>query len=999
MLTSPAQAATDTPDRITVPSSSSVVKHLKKYPSGRYIVTLKDDPAATYAGGISGYAATKAAAGTQLDASSATVKKYRGYLKDKQKSLLSKVGAKALYSYTTALNGFAANLSSTEAARLAASSSVKAVTPNTLLKVQAEKSTAYLGLEGKNGVWSKLGGVTKAGKGVVVGVLDTGIAPENPSFAGSKLSTKTSSSTPYLSGSTVVYKKSDGKTFHSTEVTGEQWDASDYSTKIIGGHYYVDGFGQSNIGDASMGEYLSPRDGDGHGSHTSSTAAGNNGVAASVEGRDFGTISGVAPAAKISMYKVCWTGNDPTVTTDDGCATSDIVAAVDQAVTDGVDVINFSIGGGSATTVFSPSDQAFLNAAAAGVFVSAAGGNDGPGASTLDNAAPWETTVAASTIPDYEGTVELGNGQKYAGASLTVTAPVSGALTLAEANPAAGVDPTDANLCAPNSLGAAVAGTVVVCDRGVYDRVAKSAEVARAGGIGMVLVNVPGNADDVDNDFHSVPTVHIHSSAHDAIRAYAATAGATVTLVPDNVTSTQTPVPQIAGFSSHGPVLAAGSDVLKPDIAAPGVSILAATGNPQGGTPTYAFESGTSMATPHVAGLAALYFGVHPKASPMEIKSALMTTATNTVGEDGADTTDPFAQGAGEVHPASYLDPGLLYLAGVKDWLRYLVGTGDIAGSKKLTAIDGSDLNQASIAIGDFTGTQKVTRTVTAASSGAYRASVSVAGVKATVSPSTIVLRKGQSKTFTVTFTRTSAALDKWTSGFLTWKKVGSSTTVRSPIAIHPTTVSAPESVAGTGTTGSTKVTVTPGISGDIPIDAQGLAQGLVTPNETDPTAPYTDIATQGGSAAYVHHVLAGTTFARFDVTPDTEAGADLDLYVLYSATYSDNLDDYALVAQSATGSAGESVQLTDPDAGYYVTFVDYYSTPAAGVPYKDVAFLLNPATDVGSLTATPSTIHGTAGKPTSYELSWSGLDAGATFLGFVHYGDAESVTDVTVTT
>jgi hypothetical protein len=553
-------------------------------------------------------------------------------------------------------------------------------------------------------------------------------------------------------------------------------------------------------------------------------------------------------------------------------------------------------------------------------------------------------------------------------------------------------------------LGAAVSGTIVVCDRGVYDRVAKSAEVARAGGIGMVLVNVPLAADDVDNDFHSVPTVHIHSAAHDAIHAYAVTAGATATLVPDNVTGTATPVPQIAGFSSHGPVLAAGSDVLKPDIAAPGVSILAATANPQGGTPTYAFESGTSMATPHVAGLAALYFGVHPKASPSEIKSALMTTATNTVGEKGAAVTDPFAQGAGEVHPTSYLTPGLVYLAGVKDWLRYLVGTGDIAATKRLTAIDGSDLNQASIAIGDLVGTQRVTRTVTATSSGIYRASVSVAGVKAKVSPSTIVLRKGQSKTFTVTFTRTTAKLDAWTSGFLTWnrvgaKTVGAKTTVRSPIAIHPTTVKAPEAVTGTGTTGSTTVAITPGVTGTFPVTPLGLAEGIVTPNETDPSAPYTDVAVQNGSAAYLHHVLAGTTFARFDETPATDVGTDLDLYVLYSATYSDNLDDYALVAQSATSSASESVQLTDPDPGYYITYVDYFETPAAGTPYKDVAFLLNPATDVGSLTATPSTIKGVAGKTTSYTLSWSGLDAGATFLGFVHYGTAESVTDVTVTT
>src|SRR5690606_31047375 len=160
-------------------------------------------------------------------------------------------------------------------------------------------------------------------------------------------------------------------------------------------------------------------------------------------------------AAKIAAYKVCWSGQDPTVTTDDGCATSDLLAAIDAAVADGVDVISFSIGGGAAQTTVSATDQAFLGAAAAGIFVSAAAGNAGPGSSTLDNASPWITTVAASTIPSYEATVTLGDGTAMAGGSVTVdmtpgAPPLTGDLVLADSVKLPGV--SNANLCFANTL-------------------------------------------------------------------------------------------------------------------------------------------------------------------------------------------------------------------------------------------------------------------------------------------------------------------------------------------------------------------------------------------------------------------------------------------------------------------------------------------------------------------------------------------------------------------
>lgn len=997
-------------DAGTVPELGEVAAQAGKFAPGTYIVTLKDAPASTYTGGVSGYSATKPSAGKQLNAKTSAVQKYSDLLEGKQETLATKVGVTPLYNYTIGYNGFAAKLTGAEAARLAGSSNVASVIPNELLKMQerpdtgAQRSAEYLDISTPSGAWERVGGIEKAGKGVVVGVLDSGIAPENPSFAGAALGTTASSTKPWLNGNTVVFTKNDGNTFTSTRTTGVQFGNDDYNTKLIAAKYYVDGFDASTIGSVEQGEYLSARDGSGHGSHTASTAAGNSGVAATVSGREYGDITGVAPAAKIAAYKVCWSGQapDPFEDADDGCASADILAAIDQAIIDGVDVINFSIGGGSATSVYTATDAAFMNAAAAGIFVAASAGNSGPGASTLDHAAPWETTVAANTIPSYEATVVLGNGDEYAGASITVPATgekTEGELVLAESFPAEGASTADANLCIANKLSSEVAGKIVVCERGVNGRLEKSIEVARAGGIGMVLVNV--DAGDTVTDDHVIPSIHLDAPDREAIRAYAATEGATATFENGNLTGTATAVPQIAGFSSRGPALAAGSDVLKPDITAPGVSILAASANPESGQPEYEFMSGTSMSSPHIAGIAALYLGLRPLASPAEIKSAMMTSATDTVDATDAVVTDPLAQGAGQVAPAKFLTAGLIYENGLTDWKRYLVGTGE-ASFPGVTAIDPSNLNQASIAIGDLTGPQTVTRKVTAQTIGTYKATIKVPGIRTTVSPSTLTFTKaGETKTFTVTFERTTASLDTWKSGFLTWSKpTGVQRVVRSPIAIHPTSVLAPTEVSGEGTSGSTTVDVTTGANVDIPIDAQGLAQGILTPNAEDPTLPYTAIAIQGGEGDHPHEVIEGTTFARFDAAPTEEDPVtDLDLYLYYSPTPSTDLDDYQLYTYSATAAAAESIELTDPPVGYYYTVVDYYSTPEGGVPYTDIAYMLNPETNVGNLTAVPSTIDGAVGTETSYDLRWGGLAPDSFFLGFIYYGDTDYVTNLYVET
>ncbi|MDQ0644039.1 S8 family serine peptidase [Microbacterium murale] len=967
---------------------------------GHYIVMMKADPLATYEGDTKGLRGTKPAPGDQLDAHSSDSQKYIAHLANEQRKLAQAGGITPDATYQVTVNGFSADLTGEQVDALRASKDVLGVFPDEVRHPDAQTSTDFLGLgddaAGAGGVWEETGGVEHAGEGVVVGVIDTGIAPEHPSFAGSKLKKqKQSGAEAYSDGSYVYFDKSDGGQYRGAIVQGQDWDKHDYSTKLIGGQYFSTG--ATAAGFDFQYDYLSPRDGDGHGSHTASTAAGAFGVDAAVSGVGLGTISGVAPAAKVAAYKACYVGPDPAVTDDDICALSDLISAIDQAVADGVDVINYSIGGGAATTVLAPDDVAFLNAAAAGVFVAVSAGNDGPDPVTTDHASPWYTSVAASTIPTWEGTVVF-DSFAQAGASVsvpfgeTVTGP---SIYAADAALAGAVDP---RLCLPGTLDPAkVTGHIVVCDRGSNARAEKSQVVKDAGGIGMVLVNVPGEADSLDNDFHVVPTVHLAAAHREAVLAYVqGGVDRPISLVGENTTDQVTPVPQIAGFSSRGPVHADGSDVMKPDVAAPGVAILAATNNGSKDAPTFGILSGTSMASPHIAGLGALYLGERPNATPAEVKSAMMTTAYDTVNADGTPSTDPFAQGAGQVDPTRFFEPGLLYLNGVADWAAFIEGKG-LAEFGGVEPIDGSDLNLASISIGTLASAQTITRTVTSTEAGTFTASVDVPGVNVSVEPSTLSFgAPGETATYTVTFDNASAPVEQWATGSLTW--ASEANTVRTPIAVFPVTADAPAEVTGTGVDGSTVVEITPGLNGDLPLNLAGLTPFQLL---TDPAHPVDGHSGDEGSGdankdvSWVIDVPEGTTLSRFDLDSSDDEGSDLDLTV-YRVVAPDDLRYYERW-QSATASADEQVTLPTPTAGTYLIVANVYSTTAPmtwDMTYANVS----PGGE-GALAATPNPLAVTQGEATSYELSWAGLTAGTEYLGVVQYGDSDVRTIVSVDT
>lgn len=937
---------------------------------GTYIVTLTDRPLATYDGSRKGFEATRPKDGRKVRVDTDAAKAYRGLLSRLQDGIADLVGAKVLQRFSVSLNGFAAELTPRQAQRLQDSPGVLSVVKDTLIQSDDDRrSTDYLGLSGDEGVWESLGGAKKAGAGVVVGVIDTGIWPENPSFAGEPLKSERSDEEfqPYRDGDEVILKKSDGSTFRGTCQTGEEWTAAECNDKLIGARFFGDAW-MAAVPPASRRDFLSPRDGSGHGSHTASTAAGNAGVPASVDGVPFDEISGVAPAAKIAVYKALWEGATPE---QSGGFTSDIVAAIDAAVADGVDVINYSAGGGE-TAHDDPVGLAFLSAASAGVFVAASAGNSGPTPGTVGNTEPWVTSVAAHTIQPYEGTVVLGDGRKFAGASTTIQDEVgpSPLVTGATVKTAAAT-PEDAALCGPGTLDPALAvGKIVVCDRGTYDRVAKSAEVKRAGGLGMVLANLA--EDTTVGDRHSVPSVHLNPPGSVDVKTYADTVGATATLVQGNQTDVKTPYPQIADFSSRGPSTSSNGDLVKPDLAAPGAMILAAVAPPSNEGRDYDFYDGTSMAAPHVAGLAALQLTKHPKWEPMRIKSALMTTAGNLKKADGKALTDPFDQGAGGVRPGRMFDPGLVFDAGDDDWLGYLEGLGIDTGTG-VEEIDPSDYNSPSIAIGELLQHQTVTRTVTALKPGIYRAKINVPGLRAKVTPSILNFDEaGQTKTFTVTFEKDTAAYDKAATGFLTWN--GAGTYARLPIAVTPVQLSAPEVVSGTGRNGSLRYEVVPGVDGDFPIAKYGLAGGTAEKGSLKPSE----------QKQYPVTIEEGTKAAQISVRSEYEQ-ADLDLY-LYRIVDGTPVP----VGQSAGPTADETVQLTAPPAGEYVARVEGYANApeTETTPYVFRSASVTDKTAEGSFTVRPSDPTAEIQEPIDVTVRWRGLERDLPYLGYIEYRD-----------
>ncbi|WP_030490524.1 S8 family serine peptidase [Micromonospora chokoriensis] len=723
--------------------------------SGVYVVELAEDPLTTYTGGVSGLARTRPAAGNRLDVTSASSQAYRRHLDAQRTAVAAAAGVKVNAVYTTAFNGFSAKLTAQQATTLRADKRVRAVTasqalgtpttPPAATTVPATQTPAAPAGADQSASTDRTGRPTKpspsTGAGMVIGVLDTGIWPESASFD---------------------KKMPAPATWHGTCQTGVAFVAEHCNGKIVGARYFADSW-LAGGGSVPEGEFLSPRDAAGHGTHTASTAAGLPISNVTIDGRRFGPVSGVAPDAQIAVYKVLWGGMG---------YDADIIAGIDSAVADGVQVINFSIGSQLGDwEANTPIGIAFLNATLSGVFVAASAGNTGIVSGAISNAAPWVTTVGAAVTNLDEATIKLGDGTKLVGGSLD-------ALPGGDARPMvfgdqAGSPDLGAVYCEPGSLDPAkIKGKVVAC--ALSDTFASASEVKEKGGAAMVLFDPVGNYR--VNSIYNFPVVYLPTEKQagqlfNYLMRHRTDATASVRTGGDG--SSVPGVPSVADFSSTGPDKVT-FGVFKPDLVAPGSDIIAAVSPAGNFGRQYDAYSGTSMASPYVAGAAAILHATHPDWSPGRIASALRTTATDTVG-----TSSPLDQGSGFINLAGATDPGLV----IEPTAAELVAFSEAAEP------DGKELNLPAISLREYDGTRPVTLTRTLTNVGnareTYRSSVfGLPGMKVTVSPASVTLAPGKSATVTITVRRGSAPWDRYVTGSISWH--GRTHTARIPVAARP---------------------------------------------------------------------------------------------------------------------------------------------------------------------------------------------------------------------
>lgn len=945
-----------------------------------YVVVMKAKPAVAYDGGLKKYAPTKPATGKKINADSARVNRYERFLRQKHNRTLLAVGVMPghkIHDYTISLNGFAVALTKAQAEEIARRPGVMMVLPDQMRFKTTDNSPTFLGLNDPAGPWAK--GYT--GEGVVVGIIDTGIWPEHPSFAddGTYMPMPRFAGLPYEFGNTAANPNDAPYMAHNNKLLGARQILDVY-------RYYIG---------ADPDEFDSARDDDGHGTHTASTAAGNAGVEASISGVPFGTVSGIAPRARVIAYKAL--GNL-------GGFTSDLAAAIDQAVADGVDVINYSIGGGAGSP--GADDIAFLFAADAGVYVATSAGNEGPGPSTVGNPGtmPWVTTVGASTQDrTFQGSASSSDGWEFFGASVgtgTDELPL--------------VDAADLG----NELGNPyreplfdddIAGKIVLVKRGVYARVEKSLAVFEAGGAGMILYNT-NDAQDLNTDTHWVPTVHINNSDGLTIKAYIAATTDPVAQINGGV-FTEIAAPWMASFSSRGPNAVA-ADLIKPDVTAPGVNILAG-GSPfpdPGFVPGELFQAigGTSMSSPHVAGLFALVKQAHPRWSAAVAKSALMTTADRDVmKEGGLMPADPFDMGGGHVAPGSVANgspfkPGVAYDAGFNDYLGFLcdVAPEVFADADATRAAlqsmgiptDAYNLNYPSIGVAEVPGTITVQRRVTNVSGSALQLKPVIEvpeGYTVKVSPGVLVVPVGKRAAYKVTISNASAPVGEWRFGSLTWvsdRSMGATKqgyAVCSPIAVKAALFKAPAEVRGSGASGTTSFPVTFGYTGSYTAAAHGLEPAVVTADnvlqDPDQTFDPNDVAI--GGANLHQFTLSGAAFFRIALPPEAaEADSDLDVFVV-----GPNGEEYS----STSGGTDEQIDILLPADGTWSVYVHGWSAPGGDSDYTMYTWAIS-ATPGGNLTVDSAPTSVTLGATETVALSWAGATAGQWHLGAVsHTGDS----------
>ncbi|MBA0595994.1 hypothetical protein Gorai_012842 [Gossypium raimondii] len=641
------------------------------------------------------------------------------------------------------------------------------------VKLDTTYSFKFLRLSSDAGLWPASG----FGKDVIIGLIGTGVWPESESFNDD--------------GMNDVPLRWKGKC-----ESGTQFNSSLCNKKLIGARSFNKGLIANNPSiTISMN---SPRDTAGHGTHTSSTAAGTYVGDASYFGYAQGTARGMAPGARVAMYKALW---------DEGSYTTDVIAAIDQAINDGVDVLSLSFGLDELELYEDPIAIATFAAIEKNIFVSTSAGNEGPDLETLHNGTPWVLTVAAGTMDRFFGaSLSLGTDGYVRGAALypgnfsSIQYPI-----------------VFMDKCDETKELKKLVGMIIVCqDPGKEDSLNDQfSSIQVAGNVAGVFIT---NSTLLDIFTQSpFPAIFLEQKDGDIVVDYIKTNKNPKASIEFKTTFLGSkPSPTVTSYTSRGPSYSAPL-VLKPDIMAPGDSILAAWPlnigvarlNDDMLFSSFNLLSGTSMACPHVAGIAALLKGAHPDWSPTAIRSALMTTsdpidnAGNPIEDIGTNLqpATPLAMGAGHINPNKALDPGIVYDATVQDYIDFLCGLNftpqqikTITGSSNNCSNPSLDLNYPSFIAyfndrnvkPDSNTVKEFQRTVTNVGEGSfiYKASLTaMKGVKVSVEPDTLVFKEiNEKKSFKLSI-EGPRQLDKTVSfGYLIWEDSQRKHVVRSPI-------------------------------------------------------------------------------------------------------------------------------------------------------------------------------------------------------------------------
>ncbi|WP_269813793.1 S8 family serine peptidase [Bowmanella yangjiangensis] len=903
--------------------------------SYRYIVQLQDAPIALYQGEIAGYAATHKGSialhgiNRQRGSDNNAVKRYRGYLQQQQKQLQQQ--AKQLgvtdvsQQFQHAINAMVMTMSQQQAAKLAKSTSVKSIERVKIEPLHTDSGPRWIGADQ---VWQGQPGVLAAqGEGIVVGIIDTGINTDHPSFADIG-GDGYNHVNPYGSG---VYK---GDCRTRPQLCND---------KLVGVYSYTEITGQYD--EYAPGTPKTGEDHNGHGSHVASTAAGNvlkNVPLLDVDGDPtpgfvFPQMSGVAPHANIISYQVCYPGEDDAVNFF-GCPTDLVLRAVDQAIIDGVDVLNHSIGAGASSPWQGAKGTAFLSAREAGIVVVNSAGNDGPNSETASSnaAAPWVITVGAYThdrsysnksLTNFSGgntSLSSMSGESKTG---SITAPIVYAGDFTNPNDTSG----DSGQCLAPFPAGTFSGQIVVCDRGDIARVDKGRHVKAGGAGGFVLANIPGGDSNLVADNHVLPAIQIVAQDATQLKTWLASgSNHRATITASQVTSDPDLANIAADFTSRGPnnqLL----DVITPSVAAPGVEIWAAYADDQPSgfkeTPDpadYAFLDGTSMASPHVAGAAALLKQANPSWSAAQIQSALMLTANQqTFKENGTTPSSYFDMGSGMIDVAKAVQSELIMDVSMAQYRAANPATGGTPSS----------LNLPSLANQNCFGSCQWTRTFTATRSGSWQLDLAdtSGSLTAQFTPEQFSLNAGQSQTLTIRVDASNALSRQWQ--FANVVISGPEQTLNMPVAVRPASGQLPSHIYIDAKRDADSLLVkdlqTLGTN-DLSAQAFGFSTSQTLASTVKQDSDNDDLFDDLSDGVVQHNfsVAPGSKRLRLEVTQTT--ATDLDLWIGIDSNGDGIAQESELLTSASTESAYELIDLVEPEAGSYWLLVHNWQGSSA---------------------------------------------------------------------